>query len=56
MVVYIYIYISSIALDNLVVIYDCLHIYPVMHWTILGSSMIVYIYNQYYSGQSWGHL
>ena len=41
MIVYIHIYISSNALDNLVVIYGCQHIYLVMQWTILGSSMIV---------------
>ena len=39
-------YISSNAVDNPGVIYGCLHIYPVMLWTILGSSMVVYIYIQ----------
>ena len=33
-------YISSNAVDNPGVIYGCLHIYPVMLWTILGSSMV----------------
>ena len=37
-------YISSNAVDHPGVIYGCLHIYPVMLWTILGSSMVVYIY------------
>ena len=40
------IYISSNALDNPGVIYGCLHIYLVMLWTILRSSMVVYIYIQ----------
>ena len=40
----VYIYISSNAVDNPGVIYGCLHIYPVMLWTILGSSKFVYIY------------
>ena len=48
-------YISSHAVDNPGVIYGCLHIYPVMLWAILGSSMVVYIYIQS-CGQSWGHL
>ena len=39
-------YISSNALVNPGVIYGCLHIYPVMMWTILGSYMVVYIYIQ----------
>ena len=39
-------YISSNAMDNPGVIYGCLHIYPVMLWSILGSSMVVYIYIQ----------
>ena len=43
-------------MDNPGVIYGCLHIYPVMLWTILGSSMVVYIYIQSCCGQSWGHL
>ena len=38
MVVYIYI---SNAVDNPGVIYGCLHIYPVMLWSILGSSNVV---------------
>ena len=49
-------YISSNAVDNPGVIYGCLHIYPVMLWTILASSMVVYIYIQYCCGQSWGYL
>ena len=49
-------YISSNAADNLGVIYGCLHIYPEMLWTILGSSMVVYIYMQLSRGQSWGQL
>ena len=49
-------YISSHAVDNPWVIYGCLHIYPVMLWTILGSSMVVYIYIQSCCGQSLGHL
>ena len=39
-------YISSKAVDNPGVINGCLHMYPVMRWTILGSSMVVYIYIQ----------
>ena len=49
-------YISSNAVDNPGVIYGCLHIYPVMLWTILRSSMVVYIYIQECCGQSCGHL
>ena len=49
-------YISSSAVDNPGVIYGCLHIYPVVLWTIQGSSMVVNIYIQYCCGQSWGHL
>ena len=49
-------YIYSNAVDNPGVICGCLHIYPVMLWTILGSSMVVYIYIQLCCGQSWGHL
>ena len=49
-------YISSNAVVNPGVIYGCLHIYPVMLWTILGSSIVVYIYIQLCCGQSWGHL
>ena len=37
-------YISSNAMDNPGVIYGCLHIYSVMLWIILGSSMVLYIY------------
>ena len=47
---------SSNAVDNPGVIYGCLHIYPVMPWTILGSSMVVYIYIQLCCGQCWDHL
>ena len=43
MVVYIYI---SIAVINPGVIYGCLDIYLVILWTILGSSVVVYIYIQ----------
>ena len=43
-------------MDNPGVICGCLHIYPVIPWTILGSSMVVYIYIQLCCGQSWGHL
>ena len=50
------IYISSNAVDNPGVIYGCLHIYPVMVWTILGPSLVVYIYIQLCCGPSWGHL
>ena len=39
-------YISSNAVDNPVVIYGCQYIYPVMLRTILGSSVVVYIYIQ----------
>ena len=39
-------YISSNGLDNLAIICGCLHIYPVRLWTILGISMVVYIYIQ----------
>ena len=39
MVIYIHI-ISSNAVDNPGVIYGCLHIYPVMLWTLLGSSRL----------------
>ena len=49
-------YISSNAVDNLGVIYGFLNIYPVMPWTILESSMVVYIYIQLCCGQSWGNL
>ena len=40
------IYISSNAVDNPGVIYGCLYTYQLMLWTILGSSMVVYIYIQ----------
>ena len=53
---WLYTYISSNAVDIPDVIYGCLHIYPVMLWTILGSSMVVYIYIQLCCRQSWGHL
>ena len=43
-------------MENPGVIYCCLHIYPVMLWTILGSSTVVYIYTQQCCGQYWGHL
>ena len=43
---FVYIYIYSNAVDNPGVIYGCLHIYLVMLWTILGSSVVVYIYIQ----------
>ena len=49
-------YISSNAMDNLGVIHGCLHIYPIILWTILGSAMVVYIYIQKCPGQSWCHL
>ena len=49
-------YICSNAVDNPGFIYDCLHIYPVRPWTILGSSMVVYIFIQYCRGQSWHYL
>ena len=45
-VIYGCLYISSNAVDNPGLIYGFLHIYPVMLWTILGSSMVVYIYIQ----------
>ena len=39
-------YISSNAVDNRRVSYGCLHIYPVIPYAILGSSMSAYIYIQ----------
>ena len=39
-------YIYRNAVDNPAVNYGCLHMYPVMPSTILGSTMVVYIYIQ----------